>query len=79
MTVLLHPPPESLEIRKVLLRSTKFTCVLSKSTVLKHSQVDCTRLEGRTLVNLLAVIKITALTKFAGQIGYIDNWSLSGV
>ena len=46
--------------------------------ILKHSQVDCTRLEGSTLVNSLAVIKIIVLTKFAGQIRYITGRLVCG-
>ena len=56
MAVLLHPRPECLEIQKVL-------CPIE--AILKHSQADCTRLEGSTLVNW-------KFAKLAGQIRYIQ-------
>ena len=73
---MLHPPPESLEIQNVLLYyDVNSVCPIE--AILKFSQEDCTRLEGSTLVNLLAVTKqlFTVLTKFVGN--KIYNWSFS--
>ena len=62
MAVLLHPRPECLEIQKVL-------CPIE--AILKHSQADCTRLEGSTLVNW-------KFAKLAGQIRYITGRLVCG-
>ena len=52
----------------------------SIEAILKFSQEDCTRLEGSTLVNLLALKKqlFTVLTKFVGEIRYITGRLVCG-
>ena len=77
MAVLLHPPPESLEIQNVLLYYDA-NHMGPIEAILKFTQEDCTRVSFFSKFSFSNKKLFIVLTKFVGQIRYITGRLVCG-